>query len=60
MLTCPICQQQFKSLNKHVEWQHNLSIEDFKKQYNITKMQENCRKADYNLKCPYCNEPFKK
>lgn len=59
MLTCPICQQQFKSLNKHVEWKHNLSIEDFKKQYNITKMQENCRKADYNLKCPYCNEPFK-
>ena len=59
MIECPICKKQFKSLNKHVEWQHNISIADFKKKYNITKMQENCRKADYNLTCPYCNEKFK-
>jgi hypothetical protein len=36
-----------------------MSIEDFKKQYNVTTMQENCRKSDYNLTCPYCNKQFK-
>lgn len=58
MIECPICKKQFKSLNKHVEWKHNISISEFKEKYNITKMQEDCRKTDIELKCPCCEEKF--
>lgn len=59
MIECPICKQKLNALNKHIIWKHNMSIEEFKKQYNVTKLQENCRKDNLNLKCPYCNDVFR-
>jgi hypothetical protein len=38
LLTCPICQNQFQTLNSHIHFKHNLSTEEFLNQYPNTKL----------------------
>jgi len=59
MIECPICKKEFKSLNNHIIWKHNMTVNEFKTKYNITKLQEDCRDTSIIYNCPYCDKSYK-
>jgi hypothetical protein len=51
LLTCPICKNEFVSLNSHIHFKHKLSTEEFLKQYPNTKLVSDSIKQKVSESC---------
>lgn len=52
---CPICSKEFKSLNTHVVYKHNMTLEQFKLKFPKCVLQVYCNDTQSRV-CPYCTD----
>lgn len=57
LVKCPICNKEMKSLNKHIFHKHNLTVDEFRKNYPDIRMQSESRTV-LNIRCDICNKTF--
>ncbi len=53
LIECPICHEKYKTLNTHLFYEHNIIIEDFKKEFPGYPIQLPVKHE--KKKCPYCD-----
>lgn len=56
-IICPICNEEFDGLLKHIFYKHNLSKDEFKKLYPNVRMFNDKRKKQ-NIICEECGKKF--
>ena len=51
LLTCPICQKQFQTLNSHIHFKHHLTTEEFLRQHPNIKLVSDSIKKTVSKSC---------
>ena len=57
-ITCPICNEKLNSLNTHIFYKHNLTVEEFKNTYGSDYPLQ--KEIEFSEPCPYCNKIYKR